>query len=170
MYESTHALKTLILFVLRFYHPVNPLAPCWAQSVNLTTLLLGSLSSKQLTSIVHILLPETDNCPSWISGRERMIIENISWSLFTKECFQAGGGQSCTLPITSWMRIHLSHWGRLKIILILLACAPIELCAIVMLNTALTISKLVKDLHLPALLTFFHILCRIHWTQTLLLH
>ena len=37
-------------------------------------------SFKRLTSIVHIRLPETDNCPSWISGRERMTIENISWS------------------------------------------------------------------------------------------
>ena len=43
-------------------------------------------SSKRLTSIVHILSPETDNCPSWISGRERMTIENISWSISTKEC------------------------------------------------------------------------------------
>ena len=34
-------------------------------------------SSKQLTSIVHILSPETDNCPSWISGREGMTVENI---------------------------------------------------------------------------------------------
>ena len=33
--------------------------------------------SKRLTSIVHILSPETDNCPSWISGRERMTVENI---------------------------------------------------------------------------------------------
>ena len=30
---------------------------------------------------MHILLPETDNCPSWISRRERMTIENISWSI-----------------------------------------------------------------------------------------
>ena len=45
-----------------------------------------ALSSKQLTSIVHILSPETDNCPSWISGRERMTVENISWSISTKEC------------------------------------------------------------------------------------
>ena len=37
-------------------------------------------SSKRLTSIVHILSPETDNCPSWISRRERMSVENISWS------------------------------------------------------------------------------------------
>ena len=43
-------------------------------------------SSKRLTSIVHILSPETDNCPSWISGRERMTVENISWSISTKEC------------------------------------------------------------------------------------
>ena len=35
-------------------------------------------SSKRLTSIVHILSPETDNCPSLISGRERMTLENIS--------------------------------------------------------------------------------------------
>ena len=35
---------------------------------------------------MHILLPETDNCPSWISGRERITVENISWSISTKEC------------------------------------------------------------------------------------
>ena len=33
-------------------------------------------SSKLLTSIVHILSPGTDSCPSWISGRERMTVEN----------------------------------------------------------------------------------------------
>ena len=27
---------------------------------------------------MHILLPETDNCPSWISRRQRMTTENIS--------------------------------------------------------------------------------------------
>ena len=35
---------------------------------------------------MHILSPETDNCLSWISGRERMAVENISWSISTKEC------------------------------------------------------------------------------------
>ena len=35
---------------------------------------------------MHILSPETDNCPSWISGRERTTVENISWSISTKEC------------------------------------------------------------------------------------
>ena len=37
---------------------------------------LSSLSGKPC-SIVHIPSPETDNCPSWISGRERMAVENI---------------------------------------------------------------------------------------------
>ena len=35
---------------------------------------------------MHILSLETDNCPSWISGRKRMTVENISWSISTKEC------------------------------------------------------------------------------------
>ena len=35
---------------------------------------------------MHILSPETDNCPSWISGRERITAQNISWSISTKEC------------------------------------------------------------------------------------
>ena len=35
---------------------------------------------------MHILSPETDNCPSWISRRERITVENISWSISTKEC------------------------------------------------------------------------------------
>ena len=42
--------------------------------------------STVLTNIVHILSPETDNFPSWISGRERMTIENISRSISIKEC------------------------------------------------------------------------------------
>ena len=47
-------------------------------------------SSRRVTSTVHILSPGTDNCPSWISGRKRMILENISWSIFTKECCRPG--------------------------------------------------------------------------------
>ena len=53
------------LFVLRFYGPVNPMGSCRARSVYLATRLLGRLSPlSRLTSIVHILSPETDNCPS----------------------------------------------------------------------------------------------------------
>ena len=80
--KAIHALF-VCLFVLRFYGPVNPMGSCRVRSVYLTTRLLGRLSSKRLTSIVHILSPETDNCPSWISGRERMTVENISWSIST---------------------------------------------------------------------------------------
>ena len=64
------------VFVLRFYGPVNQMGSCRVRSVYLTTVLLGRLSPLSgLTSIVHILLPETDNCPSWISWRERTTIE-----------------------------------------------------------------------------------------------
>ena len=35
---------------------------------------------------MHILSPETDNYPSWINGRERITVENISYSISTKEC------------------------------------------------------------------------------------
>ena len=57
-----------------------------------------ALSSKWLTSIVHILSPETDNCPSWISGRERMTVENISWSISTKECCRPWRGSNPRPP------------------------------------------------------------------------
>ena len=57
-----------------------------------------ALSSKRLTSIVHILSPETDNCPSWISGRERMTVENISWSISTKECCRPRRGSNPRPP------------------------------------------------------------------------
>ena len=41
---------------------------------------------------MHILSPETDNCPSWISGRERMTVENNLWSISTKECYRPRRG------------------------------------------------------------------------------
>ena len=69
-------------------------------------------SSKRLTSIVQILTSETDNCPSWISGRERMTIESTSWSVFTKECCRLGGGWTCNLLLTRQTRSQLSHRGR----------------------------------------------------------
>ena len=63
-------------------------------------------SSKRLTSIVHIVLPETDNCPSPISRRERMTIENISWSISTTECFWPGRGLTFNRWIISQAHIH----------------------------------------------------------------
>ena len=52
------------------------------------------LSGKPL--FVHIFLPGTDNsyCPSWISGRERMTNENISWSISMKECCRKQQGSN----------------------------------------------------------------------------
>ena len=58
---------------------------------------------------MYILSPETDNCPSKISRRERMTVEIISWSISTKECCQPRGGWIRSLLITSGMRIQLSH-------------------------------------------------------------
>ena len=66
-------------------------------------------SSKQLTSILHILSPKTDNCPSWISRRERMTVENISWSISMKECCRPRRGVK---PTTSWSPVgHTSNWA-----------------------------------------------------------
>ena len=41
---------------------------------------------------MHILSPETDNYPSWINGRERITVGNISYSITTKECCQPQRG------------------------------------------------------------------------------
>ena len=74
-----------ILFVLRFNGPVNPLGSFWVWSVYLATPFTGRRSPQSV--LIHILLPEIDHCPSWISRREKMmIVENISWSISTKEC------------------------------------------------------------------------------------
>ena len=62
---------------------------------------------------MHILSQETDNCSSWISGRERMTVENISWSISTKECCRPSRGQIHNLLIISRARIQLSHPARL---------------------------------------------------------
>ena len=66
----------ICLFVLKFYGQVNQMGSCRAQSLYLTILSLGRLSPLSGSPIfVHILLLETDNCPSSICGRKRMTIE-----------------------------------------------------------------------------------------------
>ena len=72
-------------------------------------------SSKRFTSIVHILSPETDNCPSWISRRERMTIENISLWNHHERMLPTRQGWIRNLLITSQTHIQLSHRGRLHI-------------------------------------------------------
>ena len=39
-----------------------------------------------IDSFIPVLL--ANNCPAWISGRERMTVEIISWPISTKECCQ----------------------------------------------------------------------------------
>ena len=68
------------MFVLRFYDPDNPIGSCRAWSLQ-PTLQLGRLCPLSgLPVLCKFFLQKTDNCPSWISGRETMTIENISWS------------------------------------------------------------------------------------------
>ena len=69
-----------------------------AVSLPIHTIIGQAKSSKWLTSIVHSLSPETDNCPSWISRRERMTVENISWSISTKECCRPQRGSNPRPP------------------------------------------------------------------------
>ena len=80
--------KLVCLFVLRFYGPVNPMRSCWVQSVYLATRLLGRLSplSGQPVLCTFFCQKLTTACPSWISGRERKTIKNISWSISTNKC------------------------------------------------------------------------------------
>ena len=60
---------------------------------------LGRLSPLSVTSVVHILSPETDNCPSWISWRKRITAENISWSNLYKKMLPTRQGQTSWLPV-----------------------------------------------------------------------
>ena len=75
---------TIIMINLQHNGQITHICLCWvlqASQPNGAMLSAVSLpnhtftgqaySSKQLTSIVRILSPETDNCPSWISGREK---------------------------------------------------------------------------------------------------
>ena len=68
---------------LEFNGPVNSRS-CWASQF--TELHFPWAGLVLLAVLVHILFPETDSCLSWISGRERMTVGNISWSISMKEC------------------------------------------------------------------------------------
>ena len=106
---------TSVLCSNNFYMPPLTRGPYGLESLTgiyLTAHTGQTLSSKRLTRIVHILSPETDNCPFWISRRERMTIENISRSISTKEWCWPGGGRTCNLLTTSRAHIQLSHRDR----------------------------------------------------------
>ena len=100
LYKSAHV---YLLFVLKSYSPINRMGSCRVRSVYLTTLLLGRLSPlKRLTSIVQILLPETDS--SLLESIERR--EWFHNQISTKECCQPGGDRIHNLLITSRTRIQ----------------------------------------------------------------
>ena len=69
----------------------------WFKS-NIIFCYCGSYLWRYLFSVAvggfHTPTPETDNCPSWISGRERMTVENISWSISMKEHY----------PLWTWQK------------------------------------------------------------------
>ena len=59
---------------------------------------------------MHILSPATENCPTWISVRERMAIDMISWPISTTEYSQTGG--SNPLPPDFQSKAHPTESGK----------------------------------------------------------
>ena len=54
-----------------------------------------------------------DNCSTWISSRERMAIEMISWPMSTKECFAGPEDRTCNRLNTRQTCIWPSFWAWL---------------------------------------------------------
>ena len=59
-----------------------------------------------------ILSPVTDNCPSWISGSERMAVEFFHDQISTKECFAGHEDRTRDRPHTRRTRIWSSYRAR----------------------------------------------------------
>ena len=99
--------------MLRFYGQIRQLNGVMSSPVSLSNHSFNgqTYSSKRLTSIVHILSPETANCPSWISGREWPCAENITWSIrqsSRKNAVDPAG----VYPAISWPRVRrTSNWA-----------------------------------------------------------
>ena len=84
--ESYICLCCHIFYFDLFYGPVNTFKVMSKQSVNLLTVFLGRLSPLSSWLVpACILSPVSDNCPSWISGRGRVLIEMISCSISMNE-------------------------------------------------------------------------------------
>ena len=62
-----------------------------ARSVNQSTFVLGKPLTQFYQNLVHILSLVTDNCPCWIRGREKMVVESFSWPNSTKACWRTCG-------------------------------------------------------------------------------
>ena len=81
IFQTNYVLIHFFCFVcLEFNGSVNTINVMLSRSVYLTTLFQGRLNPQSGSpELVHLLLPETDNCASWISGRERMTVQIIQW-------------------------------------------------------------------------------------------
>ena len=64
------------------------------------------------TSNVHILSPETDNCLSWIRERERMTVENVSWSKFHERTFSTWQESNLRPPVHQLDLHRTEPWCR----------------------------------------------------------
>ena len=62
-----------------------PLGAVWSGSALFAQAYLSE-NLGSLRYLVHIFSPVTDNCSSWISGRNRMAVGIISWPNSPKEC------------------------------------------------------------------------------------
>ena len=65
---------------------------------------------------MHILSPETDNCPSWISGRERMTEKIFHDQSPWKNVAETQQGSNSWPPDLQSERIQLCHRGRLGLV------------------------------------------------------
>ena len=100
------------LFGLVFNSPVNTIKDISSGSVYLTTPFLSRLCPLSgLTVLGHVFFsPETDKYPFWISEREWMTVESISWSISMMKCCWTWRGSNRDLLIT----IRLSHRCQLR--------------------------------------------------------
>ena len=61
----------------------------------------------------YILSPITDNCPTWISSKNKMAVDMISWPIYTKECFAGLEDQTCDRLNTRQTCVRPSYQARL---------------------------------------------------------
>ena len=89
--QSFFRLKLKLWLLLLFYGPSTHFRSIRVRSVNLSTLFLGKPHRQFTSTWFKFFSPVTDNCPSWISRRERMAVEIISRPISMKECCRTWG-------------------------------------------------------------------------------
>ena len=93
---------------LEFNGLVNTVEIMLSWSVYLTTFPGQALSFKQLSRICAPSFARTWQLPSWISGREKKIVENISDNLYERMLPDLARIK----PATSWSPVwHASNWA-----------------------------------------------------------